>query len=225
MRRKYCRCTSSYLHHPSFQYAASAASDASSTLPPFPILHHSSANACIQWALAFQLRLAPGQRVPYSAHRHFQSFKRISVSLPYSRTATGFSRIAPLQWCLSPMYSLADAAYRRRHPEPARRHFLPASLAPPAFHASTQSGWASCLHRHILLLLSRHPAFHGRSQSLHIACPNHPAASGTWNRLVVSRLKTLFPVFRWMPIRVPALLALAIAPTHCTPSILLYCRP
>jgi hypothetical protein len=31
MRRKYCRCTSSYLHRPSFQYAASAAGAASST--------------------------------------------------------------------------------------------------------------------------------------------------------------------------------------------------
>jgi hypothetical protein len=91
----------------------------------------------------------------------------------------GFSRTAPYQWCLSPMDSPADAAYRRRHPDPARLSFSPASLASPSFYGSTQSCSASCLQRHILLLLSRHPPFHGCSQSLHIACPNHPTASGT----------------------------------------------
>jgi hypothetical protein len=132
----------------------------------------------------------------------------------------GFSRTAPYQWCLSPTYSPADAAYPPRHPEPARRHFLPASLASLAESPSTSPGWASCLHRHILLLLSRHPAFHSRSLSLYIASPNHPAACGTWNRLVVSRWTTLFPVFRLLPIRVPAEPGLAVGPTHCTPSIL-----
>jgi hypothetical protein len=89
VRQKYRTCTSGYLHRPSLRYTASAASAASSTSLPFPILHHSSADVCTPWALAFQLRLAPGQRVPNSAHRHFQSLKRISVSLLYSRTATG----------------------------------------------------------------------------------------------------------------------------------------
>jgi hypothetical protein len=91
----------------------------------------------------------------------------------------GFSRTAPFQWCLSPMYSLADAAYRPRNAEPALHHFLPASLASLAESPSTSSGWASCLRYQILLLLSRHRAFHGRSQSRHIASPNHPAACGT----------------------------------------------
>jgi hypothetical protein len=89
MRRKYRTCTSGYHPCPSFQYAASAASAASTTPLPFPVLLHASAKACTPWALAFQLRLAPGQRVPNSAHRHFQSLKRFSVSLPYYRTATG----------------------------------------------------------------------------------------------------------------------------------------
>jgi hypothetical protein len=132
----------------------------------------------------------------------------------------GFSRAAPFQWCLSPMHSPADATYRRRHAEPAYHRFLPASLAPPAFHGSTLSGSIGCLHCQILLLISRHPAFHGCSQSLHIASPDHPAACGTWNRLVVLRLTTLFPVFRLLPIRVPAELGLAVGPAYCTPSIL-----
>jgi hypothetical protein len=76
VRRKYRRYTSGCLPRPSFQSAASAAGAASSTSLPFPILHHSSADACTQWALAFELRLAPGQRVPNSAHRHFRSFLR-----------------------------------------------------------------------------------------------------------------------------------------------------
>jgi hypothetical protein len=59
----YSRCTSGCLRRPSFQYAASAAGAASSTLPPFPILHHSSANVCTPWALAFQLRLAPERAI------------------------------------------------------------------------------------------------------------------------------------------------------------------
>jgi hypothetical protein len=187
VRRKYCGCTSGYLHRPSFLYAASAASAASSTSPPFPILHHSSATVYTPWALAFKLRTAPGQRVPNSAHRHFQSLKRFSVSLLYSRTATGFSRTAPRQWCESPTYSPADTAFRQRNAEPAHRRFLPASLPSAAFHGSTPTGSAGCLHSQILLLLSRHPAFHGCSQSLHIILPNEPAASGTWIRLVVSR--------------------------------------
>jgi hypothetical protein len=99
----------------------------------------------------------------------------------------GFSRTAPYQWCLSPMCSLADAAYRRRHAEPACLHFLQASLASPAFHGSTLSSSTGCLHCQILHLLSRHPAFHGCSQSLHVISSSHPAACGTWNRLVVSR--------------------------------------
>jgi hypothetical protein len=41
----------------------------------------------------------------------------------------------------------------------------------------------------------------------------------------VSWWTTLFPVFRLLPIRVPAELGLAVGPTHCTPSILFYCRP
>jgi hypothetical protein len=137
----------------------------------------------------------------------------------------GFSRTAPYQWCLSLMYSPADAAYSPRNAEPARLHFLPASLAPPAFHGGTPSGWAGCLHCQILLLLSRHPTFHGCSQSLHIASPDHPAACGTWSRLIVSRWTILFPTFHLLPIRQSALLALAIGPTHCTPSILFYCCP
>jgi hypothetical protein len=113
-RRKHSSCTSGYLHRPSFQYAASAASAASSPSPPFPILHHSSANVCTPWALAFQLRLAPGQRVPNSAHRHFQSLKRISVSLPYSRTATGLlsssaSSVVPVANVLACRRSLPPA--------------------------------------------------------------------------------------------------------------------
>jgi hypothetical protein len=51
----------------------------------------------------------------------------------------GFSRTAPFQWCLSPTYSPADAAYRRRHPDPAWLSSSPASLASPSFHGSTQS--------------------------------------------------------------------------------------
>jgi hypothetical protein len=179
MRRKHSRCTSGYLNCPSFLYAASTASAASSTSPPFPILHHSSANAHTPWTLALQLRLAPGQRVPNSAHRHFQSLFRISVSLLYSRTATGHLSNSAFLWCLSPTYSLADAAYRPRNAEPALHHFLPASFASLAKSPSTSSGWASCLRYQILLLLSRHRAFHGRSQSLHIASPNHPTACGT----------------------------------------------
>jgi hypothetical protein len=180
MRRKYCRCTSGYLHRPSLRYTASAASAASSPSPPFPILHHSSANVCTPWALAFELRLAPGQRVPNSAHRHFQSLKRISVFFCYTPAQRrGISRTVPFLWCLSPTYSLADAAYRPRNAEPALHHFLPASLASLAESPSTSSGSTGCLHCQILLLLSRHPAFHGRSQSLHIASPNHPAACGT----------------------------------------------
>jgi hypothetical protein len=89
LRRKYSRCTSGYLRRPLFQSAVSAAGADSSTLLPFPVLHHSSANVCTPWALAFQLRLAPGQRVPNAAHRHFQAHKRISVSLLYYRIATG----------------------------------------------------------------------------------------------------------------------------------------
>jgi hypothetical protein len=85
------------------------------------------------------------------------------------------------------VYSPADIAFRPRNAEPARRHFLPASLASLVESPSTSSGWASCLRYQILLLLSRHPAFHGRSQSLYIASPNHPAACGTWSRLVVPR--------------------------------------
>jgi hypothetical protein len=225
VRRKHSRCTSGYLHRPSFQYAASAASAAFPTSLPFPVLHLSRANAIPHGALAFELRLAPGQRVPNSTYRHFQSFPRNVVYLLYSRTATGFSRTAPLQWCLSPMYSLADAAYRRQNAEPAYHRFLPASLPSTAFHGSTPSGWASCLHRHILLLLSRHPAFHGRSQSLYIASPNHPATCGTWSCLVVSRWTIYFPKLRLLPFHAPALLALSVAPTHCTPPILFYSRP
>jgi hypothetical protein len=123
------------------------------------------------------------------------------------------------------MYSPVDAAYSPRNAEPARLHFLPASLAPPAFHGGTPSGWAGCLHCQILLLLSRHPTFHGCSQSLHIASPDHPAACGTWSRFIVSRWTILFPTFHLLPIPAPALLALAIGPTHCTPSIPFYCRP
>jgi hypothetical protein len=85
----YSRCTSGYLPCPSFQNAASAASAASSTLLPFPVLHHSSANACTPWALEFELRLAPGRRVPNSTHRHFQSISRKIVFLLSSHTATG----------------------------------------------------------------------------------------------------------------------------------------
>jgi hypothetical protein len=55
----------------------------------FSVLHHSSANAIPHGALAFQLRLAPVQRVPNSIYRHFQSFPRSVVYLLYSRTATG----------------------------------------------------------------------------------------------------------------------------------------
>jgi hypothetical protein len=63
LRRKYSRCTSGYLRRPLFQSAVSAAGAASSTLLPFPVLHHSSANVCTPWALAFQLRLAPGRAI------------------------------------------------------------------------------------------------------------------------------------------------------------------
>jgi hypothetical protein len=136
-----------------------------------------------------------------------------------------FSRTAHFQWCLSPTCSPADAAYRPRDPEPARLHYLPASLASPGFPASTPSCWATSLQCQILLLLSRHPAFHGCSQSLHIILPNEPATCGTWIRLVVSRWTILFPTFHLLPIPAPALLALAVAPTHCTPSIHFYCRP
>jgi hypothetical protein len=96
--------------------------------------------------------------------------------LPHSDWASLKQR---LQWCLSSVYSTADTANRPRNAEPAYRRFLPASLAPPAFHGSTQSGSAGCLQRHILLLLSRHLPFHGSSQSLHITCQNHPTACGT----------------------------------------------
>jgi hypothetical protein len=137
----------------------------------------------------------------------------------------GFSRTAPYQWCLSPTYSPADAAYRPRNPEPARRHFLPASLASLAESPSTSPGWASSLHYQILLLLSRCPAFHGCSQSLHVISPSHPAACGTWSRLVVSWWTTIFPTIYLLPIRAPALLALTVAPTIHSPSLLYYCRP
>jgi hypothetical protein len=85
----YSSCTSGYPHRPTFQYAASAASAASSSSPPFAILHHSSANAIPHGAPAFELRLAPGQRVPNSAHRHFRSFSRKICFFLYSGTATG----------------------------------------------------------------------------------------------------------------------------------------
>jgi hypothetical protein len=137
----------------------------------------------------------------------------------------GFSRTLPLQWCLSTVCLPADTAFRPRNAEPAHRRFLPASLAPPAFHGSTLSGSAGCLHCQILLLLSRHPAFHGRSLSLYIASSNHPAACGTWSRLVMSRWTIYFPKLRLMPILASALLALAVAPTINSPSLLYYCRP
>jgi hypothetical protein len=66
----------------------------------------------------------------------------------------GFSRTAPSQWCLSPMSSPADAAFRPRNAEPARRHFLPASLASLAESPRTPSGWATSLHCHILLSMA-----------------------------------------------------------------------
>jgi hypothetical protein len=114
IRRKYCRCTSGYLRRPSFQYAASAASAASSTSLPFPVLHHSSANAIPHGALAFELRLAPGQRVPNSTNRHFQSFPRNVVYLLYSRTATGIlsnsaTSVVPVANVLSCRRSLPPA--------------------------------------------------------------------------------------------------------------------
>jgi hypothetical protein len=112
----YSSCTSGYHPCSSFKYAAFAANAASSTSLPFPILHHSSADVCTTWAMAFQLRLAPGQRVPISAHRHFQSFKRISVSLPYSRTATGLLSSSAFS-----VVPVANALACRRNLPPATR--------------------------------------------------------------------------------------------------------
>jgi hypothetical protein len=129
MRRKYRRCTSGYLHRPSFQYAASAASAASSTLPPFPILHHSSENACIQWALAFQLRLAPGQRVPNSAHRHFQFFLAHSCFFALLPHSDGL-----LSNSASSVVPVANVLACRRSLPPAKRRAglssIPTSLSP-----------------------------------------------------------------------------------------------
>jgi hypothetical protein len=137
----------------------------------------------------------------------------------------GFSQTAPLQSCLSSVCLPADTAFRPRNAEPAYRRFLPASLAPPAFHGSTLSGSAGCLQCQNILLLSRHSASYGCSQSLHIASPYHPAACGTWSRLVASRWTTIFPTIYLLPIRAPALLALTVAPTINSPSLLFFCRP
>jgi hypothetical protein len=170
---------------------------------------------------SFGTRAASAELSTPSFSNHFRGNLFLCLT-PAQRL--GFCRAAPFQWCLSSVCLPADTAFRPRNAEPAYRRFLPASLAPPAFHGSTLSGSAGCLHCHILLLLSRHPAFHGRSQSLYIASPNYPATCGTWSCLVVSRWTTLFPVFRLLPIRVPAEPGLAVGPTHCTPSIHFCCR-
>jgi hypothetical protein len=149
--------------------------------------------------------------------------KFVSFFTPAQRL--GFSRTAPLQSCLSSVCLPADTAFRPRNAEPAHRRFLPASLAPPAFHGSTLSGSAGCLQCQNILLLSRHSASYGCSQSLHIASPYHPATCGTWSRLVVSRWTTIFPTIYLLPIRAPALLALTVALTINSPSLLYYCRP
>jgi hypothetical protein len=200
MRRKNCRCTSGYLHRPSFQYAASAASAASSPSPPFPILHHSSANVCTPWALAFQLRLAPGQRVPILAHRHFQSISRKTISLLYYRTATGL--LSNSAFSVVPVANVLAC----------RRSLPPATPRPGlAFFLTSLSRVTLVSRQHTVVL--------------HIASPNHPAACGTWSRLVVSRATISFPTFYSLLVPVRALLALAVAPTNNTPSVLFYCRP
>jgi hypothetical protein len=89
----------------------------------FSVLHHSSANAIPHGAMAFQLRLAPGQRVPISAHRHFQSLFRKIVSLPYSRTATGL-----LSSSASSVVPVANVLACRRSFPPAKRRAGPSSI-------------------------------------------------------------------------------------------------
>jgi hypothetical protein len=184
----YSRCPSGCLRRPSFQSAASAAGAASSTSLPFFLFFITPAPMQYpmgRWRSNFVWHPCSECRTqPTVISNPFRAVLFICYT-PAQRL--GFSRTAPLQWCLSPMYTPADTAYRRRHAEPACLHFLQASLASPALHGSTLSGSIGCLHCQILLLLSRHPAFHGRCQSLHIILPNEPAACGTWSRLVVSR--------------------------------------
>jgi hypothetical protein len=121
-----------YLPCPSFHSAASAASAASSTSLPFPILHHSSANAIPHGALACELRLAPGQRVPNSAHRHFRSFSRKTVSFLYSRTATGL--LSNIASSVVPVHCVP--ACRHSFP-PAKRRAGPSSI-PTSLSRSTR---------------------------------------------------------------------------------------
>jgi hypothetical protein len=129
VRLKLSRCTSGYLHRPSFQYAASAASAAFPTSLPFPVLHLSRANAIPHGALAFQLRLAPGQRVPNSAYRHFQSISGKIVFFLYSRKATGL-----LSNSASSVVPVANVLACRRSLPPAKRRAglssIPTSLSP-----------------------------------------------------------------------------------------------
>jgi hypothetical protein len=48
----------------------------------------------------------------------------------------GFSQTAPLQWCLSSVYSPADIAFRPRNAEPAGLHFLTSLSLHPRFTAA-----------------------------------------------------------------------------------------